>query len=175
MFREMDKFPPEDVDIGQVPQIERDLEKIKVMKNHYQQIMIKREQVCPKQSLQQKTLELQQLTLKVHELTMEHQQEETNTRQEEKQEENLVMAETEANTFLGECSLLGDIMMEKIWTEVEDETVAIRDTYEDRKDLRRLEMLSGRRILTGVSTQWSLPGLTSSSTHHFLAPSVRTT
>lgn len=143
--------------------VERDLEKIKVMKNHYQdsvedfiekyednvvdsrgldgwredvltvgqlarqhakQIRLKKEQVCPTPSVHQKALEVSQLSLKYQELGIKHQQDEATTRQEEKQEENIVMAETEANTFLGECCLLGDIMVERNWTEVEDETVS---------------------------------------------------
>ena len=35
------------------------------------------------------------------------------------------LAEAEANTFLGECSILGDIMVEENWAEVDEETVSM--------------------------------------------------
>ena len=34
------------------------------------------------------------------------------------------MTETEGNTFLGECSLLGDLMEDEDWEDVDDEAVS---------------------------------------------------
>ena len=107
------------------------LEIAQQVKDHAKEIWRRKEQICPSSRLNQleqnnieRSLEVQELTLKVQQLTLQQKQEVNNAKKQGKVEEDLVMAETEANSFLGECSVLGDIMMDENWAEVEDETVS---------------------------------------------------
>ena len=81
-------------------------------------------------------MEVQQLGLKYQELALKETQQGATNRQQEKQEEDLVMAETEANSFLGECSLLGDIMVENKTTfhlNESDERCWSKPVFQSRK------------------------------------------
>ena len=42
----------------------------------------------------------------------------------EKEGESLLLAETEANTVLGECSVLGDLMPDEHWTDADDSVIS---------------------------------------------------
>ena len=76
-------------------------------------------------STNSRSLEIQEAALKIQELSLKEQQVANSDRAREKAEEGIMLADTEANLLLGECKVLGDMMiLETDWTEAADEVVA---------------------------------------------------
>ena len=166
LVREMDEFTEEDVTTSRVTVLERDLDRIKEMKNEYQdgvedfleeynelvddvsvlvrwradvsaigrevkehanRIRAKKESLSPTSQLSEmemRSLEIQEAALKLQQLSLAEKQKSSAAKEKEKADENLILADTESNIFLGECSVLGDLMADENWKEVEDETVS---------------------------------------------------
>ena len=90
-------------------------------------LIVKKESLFPSPQLS----DMDRQTLEIHRATMEFQQQSLQDQRsihadqpQNKSEDSRILAETEANTFLGECSVLGDIMTDETWDEVDDETVS---------------------------------------------------
>ena len=85
------------------------------VRTHANKLRAKKESLFQNQhmSTHQRSLEIQEASLKLQELTLQEKKDSTATKEKEKAAEDLVLAETEANFFLGECSVLGDIMAGK--------------------------------------------------------------
>ena len=60
-------------------------------------------------------MEIQEKTLQLKELSIQEKQKTQTAEQLAKQTDSLILAETEANLILGECSVLGDLMPDKDW------------------------------------------------------------
>ena len=74
--------------------------------------------------MEKRTLELQEMSLKVQELTLKETQAVNAAQVNEKQIEAGLRADMEQNSFLGEVSVLDEIMLDEKWEEVDDETIA---------------------------------------------------
>ena len=97
------------------------------VKEHAGKIRDKKEALFPINQLtasERESLEIQRATLKLQELIFEEKKDAYATRAQEKSEEDKVLAETEANLFLGECSVLGDMMIDETWEAVEDDEIS---------------------------------------------------
>lgn len=106
----------------------RDVQEVgKMVKNHARKIRDKKESLFPTPVLEhheQRKLELQEQAVKFQELTLQEKQRKHTTQQQEKNREAEVLEETEANLFLGECSVLGDMIPDEAWDQAEDNEVA---------------------------------------------------
>ena len=105
---------------GEVPAIGREV------KEHANRLRTKMEYLNPTSrfsEMEKKSLEIQERVLKVQEQSFQEQQKHSAAKVNEKEAEDLLVASTEANLFLGECSVLGDIMADENWEEADDETV----------------------------------------------------
>ena len=72
-----------------------------------------------------RSLQIQEAALKLQELSLREQQQTNAGKVQDKADEDRILAETESNLVLGECSVLGDMMAtEKDWEEVADEEVS---------------------------------------------------
>jgi hypothetical protein len=98
-----------------------------IVKRHADTIRTKKESLFPSPQLSdmdRQTLEFYRATMEFQKLSLQDQRNIHADQQQNKYEESRILAETEANTFLGECSVLGDIMTDETWDEVDDETVS---------------------------------------------------
>ena len=97
------------------------------VKNHAKRIRDKKEELFPTTmptEMELRSMAIQEQTLKLKQLSIQEKQKAQNTQQLAKQTDNLILAETEANTVLGECSVMGDLIPDEDWAEVEDSDVA---------------------------------------------------
>ena len=106
-----DKWRDEIIDIGNV------------VKQYSQSLRAKKGRFVPGSS--DRSLAIQEASLKLQELSLKEQQKVNADREANKKEEARIMAETEGNLVLGECSVLGDLLLDvSDWDDVEDEVVA---------------------------------------------------
>ena len=91
--------------------------------------------------MDKRSLQLQKSSLKIRELTLKEIQASNAAKAKEKEEEASILANTEANLFLGECSVLSQLMVEESWEEVEDEVIsnAIRNLSKWQDQLNVIE------------------------------------
>ena len=94
------------------------------VKKHARKIRDRREALFPTSTNEKRILDIQEQTLKLQELTLKEKQKSSHAKEQDKKEESLVLAETEANLFLGECSVLSDIMPEDDWKEADDGVIS---------------------------------------------------
>ena len=185
LIREMDDFTEDDVSTSRITVLERDLDRIKDLRDEYQEgvddfidefsealsgdannpldrwkadirvigkevkahadrIRSRKEELQPTSQLsemEKKSLELQEATLKLQQLSYQEKKASAAAKVKEKEEEAIVLAETEANLFLGECSVLGQLMTEESWEEVDDEVIsnAIRNLSKWQDQLNAIE------------------------------------
>ena len=99
----------------------------KMVKIHARKIRDKKESLFPTPVLdhhEQRRMELQEQAVKFQELTLQEKKRKHTIQQQEKNREAEVLEETEANLFLGECSVLGDMIPDEAWDQAEDNDVA---------------------------------------------------
>ena len=99
----------------------------RIVKDHAMHIRAKKESVWPTATLSdidKRNLEFQKASLDFQQLTLEDRQQASAAQVQDKAEESRILAETESNTFLGECSVLGDLVADENWEEADDETVS---------------------------------------------------
>ena len=99
----------------------------RIVKDHAMNIRSKKESVWPTATLSdidKRNLEFQKASLDFQQLTLEDRQQASAAQVQDKAEESRILAETESNTFLGECSVLGDLVADENWEEADDETVS---------------------------------------------------
>ena len=97
------------------------------VKNHAKKIRDRREVLFPSVQLsvnEQRSLEIQEATLKLQELTLDEKKRSNSVKVQQKLNEDKILAETEGNTFFGECSVFGDMMPDENWEVVENEVVS---------------------------------------------------
>ena len=97
------------------------------VEHHANEIRAKKESLCPTPQLSQmdrSTLEYYQSNMEFQQLNLKEKQQAAAVQERDKSEESRILAETESNTFLGECSVLGDLMIDETWEAVDDETVS---------------------------------------------------
>ena len=164
LVRELEDFTEDDVTTSRISVLERDLDRIKDLRNEYQdgvedfldefedaladdpsgaldkwrrdlrvigqEVKSHADKIRSKQQslesgagmseLQKRSLQIQEASLKVQELALKEKQSSNALKAKEKEDEALVFAETESNIFLGEVSVLGELMLEEDWTTVDD-------------------------------------------------------
>ena len=99
----------------------------RIVKDHAMNIRAKKESVWPTATLSdidKRNLEFQKASLDFQQLTLEDRQQASAAQVQDKAEESRILAETESNTFLGECSVPGDLVADENWEEADDETVS---------------------------------------------------
>ena len=116
----------------------------KLVKDHARLIRDKKEELFPTQLLSavdKRTLEIQEETLKLKQKSLDEKQKLETSKQNEKLEESRLAAETEANLVLGECSVLGDIMPDKEWKDLDDNEIseAVRNIAKWQDQMLRIE------------------------------------
>ena len=97
------------------------------VKQYLTMLRTKKESFYPTPQLsdmEKQTMEVNRSTMQFHQLSLDQMQKTNNTQVVDKAAQDRILAETESNTFLGECSVLGDLMIDEDWEEVEDETVS---------------------------------------------------
>ena len=97
------------------------------VRNHARKIRDKKEELFPTPQLsahKQRSMELKEEMLKIQQLTLEEKKLEKTSKQQDLENQNSMMAETEANVFLGECTVLGDLMQEELWSEADDAVIS---------------------------------------------------
>ena len=97
------------------------------MRHHTDRLLAKKEQIAPTVRLtefEKRSMDLQERTLTLQELSLKQNQSVNAAQINEKQTEAGLMADMEQNSFLGEVSVLDDIMPDENWVEVEEETVS---------------------------------------------------
>ena len=113
------------------------------VRTHANKLRAKKESLFQNQhmSTHQRSLEIQEASLKLQELTLQEKKDSTAAKEKEKAAEDLVLAETEANFFLGECSVLGDIMADEDWEAADDDIVsgAMRNLTKCQEQMNTIE------------------------------------
>ena len=74
--------------------------------------------------MEKKSLNLQEKSLELKQQSLTQKQNDSNNKALEKENENKLMAKTESNSFLGEVSVMLDMLVEEDWVNTDDETVA---------------------------------------------------
>ena len=90
------------------------------VKNHAKEIRDRREYLFPTLPGEKKSQEIQKDILAVQQLTLQEKQKKTKLRE----DDSKFLAQTEANLFFGESSVLCDMMPDENWSEVEDEVIS---------------------------------------------------
>ena len=99
----------------------------RLVKDHANRLRTKKEQLHPTvffSEAEKKNIELQEKSLKLKEQSLQEKQKVIASQQQDKENESLIMTKTESNLFLGEISVLGDMLIDEDWLEVDDETVS---------------------------------------------------
>ena len=201
IVREMDDFTEEDVTTSRITVLERDLDRIKELRNQYQdgvedfideycsylegdpanpldkwkrdvkaiglevkahadKIRSKKESLVPTSILsdvEKRQLEIQEASLKLQEQTLAEKQASNAAKLKEKEQEAVVLAQTESNAFLGECSVLGQLMADEDWSEVDDEIIgsAMRNLSKWQDQMNTIER--SYRNFENMATKHNFP------------------
>ena len=97
------------------------------VKQYLTMLRTKKENLYPTpqlSDLDRQTMEVNKSTMQFHQLSLDQMQKTSNTQVADKTKQSEIMAETESNTFLGECSVIGDMMDDEDWEQADDETVS---------------------------------------------------
>ena len=91
---------------------------------HAREIRDRKEALFPTVTGDKRNLEIQEALLAVQQLTLQEKQKSNATKTKVREDDSKCLAETEGNLFFGECSVLGDMMADENWQEVDDEVVS---------------------------------------------------
>ena len=97
------------------------------VRQHAITVTNKKESLFPRpqlSELERQTMEVHKSTMEFHQISLDQMQKTSTAQGIDKAEQDRIMAETEGNTFLGECSVLGDLMEDEDWEDVDDEAVS---------------------------------------------------
>ena len=201
IVREMEDFTEEDVVTSRVTVLERDLDRIKELRNQYQdgvedfideyqeylradpnnsldnwqrdvkviglevkahanKIRSKKESLVPTSIMsdsEKRSLDIQEKSLKLQELTLKEKQASNSAKVKEKEQEALVYSQTESNAFLGECSVLGQLVVDEVWTDVDDEVIgsAMRNLSKWQDQMNIVER--SYRHFENMATKYNFP------------------
>ena len=98
----------------------------RLVKAHANRLRTRKEYLYPTPRLsdmERKSLDLKERSVKVKEIGLKEKQEASVASLQDKEAENLLLAQTEANLLLGEIEVLGNIMTEEYWEEADDEVI----------------------------------------------------
>ena len=116
----------------------------KLVRDHANMLRAHKETLMPTPGLSdmdRKSLALKEKSINLKELRLQGEQDALATQVREKEEDARVLAETEQNSFLGEVSVLSDIMPDEDWEEIDDEAVgnAMRNLSKWQDQMNRIE------------------------------------
>ena len=128
------------------------------VKLYVQSLRSKKSSLVPASGVNERMIAFQEASLRLQELTLKEQQEANLKRSQEKAEEARIMAETEGNLVLGECSVLMDMLMiENDWEAVDDERIsqAMRSMGKWQEQMNTLER--AYRQFENMATKYDFP------------------
>ena len=98
----------------------------RIVKEDANRLRTKKEQLHPTVVLSEadkRNIELQEKSLKLKEQSLQEKRKVIASQQQEKENDSLIMAKTESNLFLGEISVLGNMLVDEDWSTVDENAV----------------------------------------------------